>query len=124
MGCARPNVPAVYARISGGLDWIRSEVCSLSDNPPDYCYTPTETRRGTVRVDVSNDGNPQDVSWSIRDAGGRIVGQSGSTGAPNTLVSTAVELGSGIFEFEINDSFDDASIGQTTGKLINKHCKQ
>lgn len=33
-GCA--VYPGVYSRVSSGFDWIRSEVCQLSDNPPSY----------------------------------------------------------------------------------------
>ncbi|KAI2491480.1 peptidase [Fragilaria crotonensis] len=36
-GCARPDAPGVYSRVSGQIDWIKSQICDLSDNPPEYC---------------------------------------------------------------------------------------
>jgi secreted trypsin-like serine protease len=36
-GCARPNCPGVYARVSGAIDWIRQTACQLSESRPVYC---------------------------------------------------------------------------------------
>lgn len=33
-GCANPNLPALYARISEADPWIRDMVCQYSENPP------------------------------------------------------------------------------------------
>jgi trypsin len=33
-GCARPDSPGVYSRVSGEIDWIKSMLCRLSDDPP------------------------------------------------------------------------------------------
>jgi hypothetical protein len=41
-GCARPNAPGVYARISSGIDWMRQVVCEdwgLDD--ANFCLQPT-----------------------------------------------------------------------------------
>jgi trypsin len=34
VGCASPDFPGVYSRISKSIDWIKSEVCSQSSQPP------------------------------------------------------------------------------------------
>eukprot|EP00985_Skeletonema_marinoi_P019935 scaffold11609_cov121-Skeletonema_marinoi.AAC.2 len=34
IGCAEKDYPGVYARISSEMDWIKSEVCKGSKNPP------------------------------------------------------------------------------------------
>jgi secreted trypsin-like serine protease len=36
-GCARPDFPGVYSRVSGQIEWIKAQICKLSDEPPDYC---------------------------------------------------------------------------------------
>jgi secreted trypsin-like serine protease len=36
-GCAEPNAPAVYARVSAFEDFIRQGVCNLSSKPPSEC---------------------------------------------------------------------------------------
>lgn len=38
-GCARPNTPAVYTRVSAFKEWIDTSICSLSKNPPGTCKT-------------------------------------------------------------------------------------
>jgi trypsin len=37
LGCARPNSPGVYARVSGNIDWIRQTVCDITDTSPSIC---------------------------------------------------------------------------------------
>ncbi|CAJ1958914.1 unnamed protein product [Cylindrotheca closterium] len=36
-GCARPDRPGVYARVSSAYDWIHEQICELADNPPSSC---------------------------------------------------------------------------------------
>ena len=44
IGCALPNSPGVYTRVSGVKDWIDGQICALSDNPPESCgRAPDET---------------------------------------------------------------------------------
>ena len=35
-GCARPNVPGVYATVSPEIEWIKEMVCSNAANPPSW----------------------------------------------------------------------------------------
>jgi trypsin len=37
LGCARPNSPGVYSRVSGNVDWIRQTICQLTDTSPSFC---------------------------------------------------------------------------------------
>ncbi|CAB9513699.1 Coagulation factor IX (Fragment) [Seminavis robusta] len=37
IGCARPNYPGVYARVSVAYDWIQRMICCLSESPPASC---------------------------------------------------------------------------------------
>jgi Trypsin len=36
-GCARPDAPGVYAKVSAVEDWIKSEGCMLSTSNPSFC---------------------------------------------------------------------------------------
>jgi Trypsin len=47
-GCANPDLPALYARVSHVHDWIRDMVCELSVDPPDDFDCPSYN---------GNDGN-------------------------------------------------------------------
>jgi trypsin len=51
-GCARPDSPGVYSRVSGEIDWIRSTVCLLSDYPPAFC--------NSINDDDDDDNNNDD----------------------------------------------------------------
>jgi hypothetical protein len=37
LGCGRPNVPSINARVSGFADWIEENICKLSQAPPESC---------------------------------------------------------------------------------------
>lgn len=42
-GCARPDTPAVYARVSAYEEWIAEGICRVSANPPSSCKTDIPT---------------------------------------------------------------------------------
>jgi trypsin len=39
IGCALPQFPGVYSRVSEANDFIRQGICEMASNPPDYCKT-------------------------------------------------------------------------------------
>lgn len=39
IGCALPQFPGVYSRVSEADTFIRQGICEMSNNPPDYCDT-------------------------------------------------------------------------------------
>jgi secreted trypsin-like serine protease len=57
-GCA--VYPGVYSRISSGFDWIRSEVCRLSNDPPSY-FECTGAERGQTSTGTSSTADPISV---------------------------------------------------------------
>jgi secreted trypsin-like serine protease len=38
-GCARPEKPGVYARVSASYDWIKMMICCHASKPPGDCGT-------------------------------------------------------------------------------------
>jgi hypothetical protein len=48
-GCARQDIPGVYARVSGGIDWIAFVVCDCWDMPDaGFCSAERSTSGMTV----------------------------------------------------------------------------
>lgn len=37
IGCARPNTPGIYVRVSSYIDWIQDFICTNSAEPPSTC---------------------------------------------------------------------------------------
>jgi hypothetical protein len=63
-GCA--VYPGVYSRVSSGFDWIRSQVCWLSDDPPSY-FQCTDDERGptSTRMPTAEPISTADTVTSI-----------------------------------------------------------
>ena len=56
LGCAHPQVPAIYARVSYVYDWIREHVCRMSLDPPaDFdCEPPTASTEPDLSGEMVN----------------------------------------------------------------------
>lgn len=52
LGCADEVFPGVYSRVSAQYEWIRTTVCDLSINPPDYFKCPG-VQSGAIPVSTS-----------------------------------------------------------------------
>jgi len=92
LGCAEEEFPGVYARVSAQHDWIREQVCGLSDEPPDYLqctqdmkfppppspgpttlkptspmptHSPLPDGKKRLLVVVTLDKFPEDTGWSL-----------------------------------------------------------
>lgn len=119
------RLPTVYSRVSAGQDWIREQICELSDFPPEFCSpfnrgsTPGRRR---IRVDVILDEYPQDIRWSItEDSSSKKTLASGENFLiPHSLESQFVDIPNDqnyIFSIEDVSGFGDG-LGSNGGYKI------
>ena len=119
------RLPTVYSRVSAGQDWIREQICELSDFPPEFCSpfnrgsTPGRIR---IRVDVILDEYPQDIRWSItEDSSSKKTLASGENFLiPHSLESQFVDIPNDqnyIFSIEDVSGFGDG-LGSNGGYKI------
>jgi hypothetical protein len=130
-GCARPNFPGVYSRLSGAEEWIKGVVCgnstASSDKKPAFCPTGSDPAPSPtpptpapappaptpglseVEVIVQHDNYPGDTGWTLKDSNGAVLlfQNTGSYQTSNGQVSRTVSVPDGTYEFEIKDSYDD-----------------
>ncbi|KAG7350602.1 secreted trypsin-like serine protease [Nitzschia inconspicua] len=73
-GCGDNDYPGVYSRVSHQYEWIRTNVCELSVNPPAYfeCDAPTLAPAQDVQVTIALtfDDFPDEISMMIIDETG------------------------------------------------------
>ncbi|KAL3940256.1 MAG: hypothetical protein SGBAC_005172 [Bacillariaceae sp.] len=63
-GCADPEYPGIYARVSGEMDWIRSIVCDSNKwNQTDATFCPSSTTRTGRSIDDGNIPRSNPLVW-------------------------------------------------------------
>lgn len=85
-GCADPNFPGVYSRLSTMFEpWLRPTICRQSNAPPTYlsCNTlsvPIATApssappsAGTLTFLIKTDQTPEDTGWELRTVTGNAI---------------------------------------------------
>jgi len=80
-GCADPNFPGVYSRMSSIFPWLRETICGKSKAPPEYlsCNTinvpiavapsatpPPSSLSGMLTFYIKTDSSPEDTGWELR----------------------------------------------------------
>ncbi len=67
IGCASEDYPGVYARVSAQYEWIKSEVCKGSKNPPSSFGCEDKDRSITTRNDATDstttESTTQPTKW-------------------------------------------------------------
>ena len=58
IGCGKPNIPSINARVSGFSNWILDGICALSDSPPTSCRSGSRSTNATL-VALQTPSTPQ-----------------------------------------------------------------
>jgi hypothetical protein len=118
-GCARPNFPGVYSRLSGAEEWIKEVVCgnsaASSNFPPAFCGppppppTPCTGVCSEVEVIVKHDDWPRETGWRLKDSSGTVLLSQATESYTifNGIVSQKVSVPNGDYVFEITDQEND-----------------
>jgi secreted trypsin-like serine protease len=139
VGCGDSDFPGVYARTSGAADWISSQICTLSANPPASCddsvvgadadggvaTDPPSNGDGnsdettTITLTIQVDSFPWETTFEIRNEAGRTVA-SGPSPRPsrNELWEvTYVNVPSATYTLIVYDSFCDGLVSSNDPSL-------
>jgi hypothetical protein len=117
----------VYARVSHVTEWIKQNICFISDNPPDEydcsIYAPPPGDNSIpVTVSLTLDEFPVETGWTIRNMdGGEIFGRAlpGHYTERETTVMTTVFLPAGSnCIFEITDAYSDGMCCKNPGNYV------
>jgi trypsin len=123
LACGDPNFPGVYSRVAEHYDWIRDNVCELSDKPPDYMNCPLKpyppgnmySAPVEIKVTIRFDEFPGESGWLLesipdfRNIVFRPFGTYSSTSLDSSgMISETVRVQSGRFYMlTLMDEFAD-----------------
>jgi secreted trypsin-like serine protease len=119
-GCSAHQFPNVHVRVSKVSEWIKEQVCNLSNNPPEDCMK-KEFDRDESKVELSlifaYDFFAEDITYAIRATDGRSIVYSGPSDVAqrNGRQKTAMFLPPGDYTFEVFDRRGNGLDGMGTG---------
>jgi hypothetical protein len=112
-GCARQGKPGVYARTSGGTDWIKQEICNLASTKPGWCSGGGGGTSGSISatITIKYDKYPAEFGWRLIDTVTNqfvLVQKRGSIKSPFLLYIKTVSLIKGRrYTLKMNDANGD-----------------
>jgi len=116
-GCAIPNFPGVYGRITTQMSWIKETICGHykeGDDIPNLCKSECENNETSVSIQVTTDKYPEDLSWKVEDIiSNKIVGGGNIYDEANTAYNVGLCLKPQTCnQFTINDKYGDGFLNE------------
>jgi len=122
-GCANPDYPGVYSRISDQASWIKDTVCNdfgVEEQAPDFCLDNEELNltppaaplcagnQTSVAIDLTTDKYAEETEWTIMDMSTGDILYFGTNFEKNTPYASELCLDQeGCYKFVITDSYGD-----------------
>jgi Trypsin len=108
IGCARPDRPGVYGRVSAIASWLEELKCDASQVPPAHCTQ--------LNLELTLDEYPEETGYQILDANGNgIIFQPPGSFAdvkPNAAFTMSHQVPRGNYTIVYQDSKGDGNWGQ------------
>ncbi|CAJ1944597.1 unnamed protein product [Cylindrotheca closterium] len=122
-GCARPNFPGVYSRVSSAKDWIRSVVCDDWNMSAEFCdggFQPTASPTDpptdpplacpgdeiAFEFTLRTDEWAEETSWNLKDSQNNLV-LSGGDYTDDEVYETMGCIPNSCYTLAILDSYGD-----------------
>ncbi|KAL3932627.1 MAG: hypothetical protein SGBAC_010758 [Bacillariaceae sp.] len=109
-GCARPDRPGVYARVSSAYDWIQEQICDLADNPPSTC---SPTKRPTPSPSLRPSTKEPEVTIA------QAITESPSAAPTRGISSNLFDIGIH-FSFSEDERLDSADAAGNNGDDVTQ----